>query len=133
MQSIAELLAINAATATTTSGKIWVGDYDKVGILIRGATMTSASAVFTFKGGFAEKAGDNPTMTALNTLIDNVTNTNGQTLTRVASKTLTTAVDNFLWLSPETPVTHLEATATLGSADVGTVTVKFFGFRNDAA
>lgn len=133
MQSIREMLAINAATSTTTSNKIWVGDCKRVAILLRGATMTSASGVFTFKGGFGNDAGSDPTMTALNTLIDNVTNTNGQTLTRVASKTLTTAVDNFLWLSPETPVTHLEITATLGSTDVGTLTAKVFGFVDDAS
>ena len=107
------ITALTAVTTTTTSGNIWVGNYKKIAILVRAASITSGNGVFTVKGGFAESPSTSPTFTALNTLIDNVTNTNGQQLTRVASKTLSGNGDAFLWLSPETPVTHLQVIGTV--------------------
>jgi len=128
MQVVKKIVALNGVTATTTSEKIWVGDYCKVGILMRRADNAGGSSAFTFKGGFGETAGESPTMTALNTLISNVTNTNAQTLTRVNGATISAANgDAFLWLDLETtPVTHLEVTVT-ETAD-GTHSCWFYGF-----
>lgn len=57
--------------------------------------------------------GSGVTMTALNMLIDNVTNTNGQTLTRVNGKSIAASNgDAFLWVSPECLVNWLEITVT---------------------
>ena len=55
-----------------------------------------------------------------NMLIDNVTNTNAQTLTRVASKGLTagSAQSAILWMTPETlsGITHIKAVFTRTTA-----------------
>ena len=49
-----------------------------------------------------------------NMLIDNVANTNAQTLTRVASKELTGVSSAILWMTPETlpGITHIKAVFT---------------------
>lgn len=106
------ITALNAVTATTVSSKIWVGDFDRVAILYRRANHSAGSTAFTVKAGFAQLASDSPTMTAYNMLIDNVTNTNAQTLTRVNSKTLSSDTDVMVWMDPAAPATHIEITAT---------------------
>jgi hypothetical protein len=94
--------------------------------MIRAAAITSGNGAFAVKGSlqayedgsgtpdsFENKTGGaGVTMTALNTFIDNVTNTNAQTLTRVNGKTLSANGDNFLWLSPECLMNWLEITVT---------------------
>lgn len=112
MQQVSVITALDAVTATTTSQKIWVGDYNRVAILFRRADHSAGSSAFTVKAGFGQYASDTPTMTAYNMLIDDVTNTNAQTLTRVNSKTLSTNGDAMVWISPEAPITHLEVTVT---------------------
>ena len=127
--TVQKLTALNAVTATSTSSKIWVGDYDRVGILVRRAANAGGASAFTFKGGFSDSATGNPTMTAINTLLTNAATTNAQTLIRGNGATITNADgDAFLWLSPETPVTHLEVTVTETSD--GTHSCWFFGFKN---
>jgi hypothetical protein len=107
------ITALNAVTATTVSSKIFIGQFKRVAILYRRADHTSGSTAFTVKGGFGEDPSVGPTMTAYNNLIRNLTNTNGQTLTRVNSITLSSAVDEYVWLDMEqAPVTHIEITAT---------------------
>lgn len=106
------ITAIDGATATATSAKIWVGNAKKVAILYRRADHTSGSTAFTVKAGFGQLPSDSPTMTAYNMLIDNVTNTNAQTMTRINSKTLSSNTDAMVWMSPEAPATHIEITAT---------------------
>lgn len=106
------ITALNAVVGTTTSSPIFVGNYKKVALLFRAASITSGNGVFTVKGGFSESASATPTMTAYNMLIDNVTNTNAQTLTRVASKTLSSNVDVFVWITPDAPLTHIGVTLT---------------------
>ena len=126
MIRLRRITAINAVTATTTSNKFWVGGARRIGLIYRRANHGSGSTAFTAKGslepyelgnGAADAVGNKTggtaiTMTALNTLIDNVTNTNSQTLTRVNSKTLSADGDALLWVSPETMVNWLEITAT---------------------
>jgi hypothetical protein len=126
MKRLRKITALNAVVATTTSSKFWVGGASRIGIMIRAAAITSGNGAFTVKGslqGYDEGSGGTDAfgnslggvpviMTALNTLIDNVTNTNAQTLTRVNGKTLSANGDAFLWLSPETPVNWLELTVT---------------------
>lgn len=106
--------ALDAVTATTTSNNIFVGDAERVAILITRANHSAGSSAFTFAGGISSGAvGEAPTTVALNTLIDNVTNTNAQTLTRVAGKTLSSNTSALLWLDLETtPVQYLNATVT---------------------
>lgn len=106
------ITALNAVAATTTSTNIWVGNYKKVALLFRAAAIASGNGVFSVKGGFAESPSVDPTMTTYNMLIDNVANTNAQTLTRVASKTLSSNGDILVWITPDTPLTHIQITAT---------------------
>ena len=77
------ITALDAVTATTTSSAIDIGYAEKVTLLFTRANHSAGSSAFTVTGSI-----DGTTYVALNTLIDNVTNTNGQTLTRVASSTL---------------------------------------------
>ena len=105
------MTALNAVTATTTSNKFFVGGAKRVGILMRRANHGSGSSAFTIKGSL--DYGDvTPVMTALNVWIDNVTNTNGQQLTRVVGKTLAADGDAFLWLDKNCFVNYLEITVT---------------------
>ena len=112
MGKVQMITALNAVTATTTSSKIWVGDYDRVAILYRRANHSAGSTAFTVKAGFGQLASDTPTMTAYNMLIDNLTNTNGQMPTRINSKSLAADGDAMVWMDPAAPATHIEITAT---------------------
>lgn len=75
--------ALNAVTATTTSGGIQTGLFGNVTIQFTAASITSGNGVFTI-----DVSNDGTTWTAYNRLTTNVTNTNAQTDTRVASVTL---------------------------------------------
>lgn len=112
MSKVQFITAIDGAVATTTSSKIWIGDFDRVAILFRRAEHGSGATALSVKAGFGQLASDTPTMTTYNMLIDNVTNTNAQTLTRVASKSLAANGDAMVWMSPEAPATHIEITLT---------------------
>lgn len=112
-QSPKVITALNAVTATTTSNEIFVGNFKRVAILYRAAAITSGNAAFTVKGGFAQGADVDPTMTAYNMLIDNLVNTNAQTLTRINSKSLSSNIDAMVWVDmQQAPITHLTITAT---------------------
>jgi hypothetical protein len=106
---------LNGVTATTTSAPIFVGQARRVGIQIRCANHTSGNGVFTFKGSLEDASlnAAGVTLTALNVLIDNVTNTNAQNPTRIASKTLSANGDAFLWLDPSLLVQWLQVICTV--------------------
>lgn len=106
------ITALNAVTATASSQKIYIGDFERVAILFRRADHSSGSSAFTVKAGFAASASDTPTMTAYNMLIDNVTNSNSEETTHVNGKTLTDNGDAMVWMDPSAPATHIEITAT---------------------
>ena len=120
------ITAINAVTATTTSNKFWVGGAKRIGFLYRRADHSAGSTAFTVKGSLEPfELGSGPvdafgnptggaavTMTALNMLVSNVTNTNGQMRTRVNSISLAANGDAFAWLEPDILVNWLEVTAT---------------------
>jgi len=111
MNTIRKIVALNGVTATTTSDKIFVGGAKRVGVLLRRANHSSGSTAFTIKGSMDYEE-VTPVMTALNVFIDNVTNTNGQNLTRVAGKTLSADGDAFLWLDSNCLINYIEITAT---------------------
>lgn len=126
MRTIRHIKALDAVTATTTSSKFYVGGAVRVGIQLRRSQHGSGSSAFAVKGSMqpiTDGAGvpdafNNPTggtgvtMTALNTLIDNVTNSNAQNITRVNGKTLSADGDAFLWLDPACLMNWLEITVT---------------------
>jgi hypothetical protein len=127
MKRLRRITALNGVVATTTSAKFYVGGASRIGIHLRAAAITSGNGAFAIKGSLElyelgqggsldefgnMKGGTGVTMTADNLFLDNVTNTNAQTLTRVNGKTLSANGDAFLWLSPETFVNWLEITVT---------------------
>lgn len=74
---------INAVTATTTSEELVIAGAKKVSFMFTRANHSAGTSTFT-----VEVSLDGTTYVAYNKLISNVTNTNGQTLTRVASVAL---------------------------------------------
>jgi hypothetical protein len=112
MQNVQVIPAIVGATATATSTKIFIGDFTRVALLYRRANHSAGSTAFTVKAGFGTDVDANPTMTAYNMLIDNVTNTNAQMPTRINSKSLASDIDAMVWMDPAAPATHIEITAT---------------------
>lgn len=77
------LTPLNAVTATTTSEEIIIAGAKKVSLMLTRANHTAGSSTFT-----VEVSLDGTTYVAYNKLISNATNTNAQTLTRVASVAL---------------------------------------------
>lgn len=78
--------AINAKTADfTTDPIIAVKGAKKVTLVVKAASISAGNGVFSLTGSV-----DDSNFVTFNGLIDNVTNTNGQTKTRVASVTLST-------------------------------------------
>lgn len=75
--------AIDAATATVTSEEIVIAGAKKVSFMFTRADHSAGSSAFSVEASL-----DGVTFVAYNKLISNVTNTNGQTPTRVASVSL---------------------------------------------
>ena len=110
---------ISAVIETTTSSAQ----------LVAGAKGVGIEFYSTAVGGIQDRAGNititvsmdgGTTFRAYNMLIDNVTNTNAQNFTRVASKELTagSAQSAILWMTPETlsGITHIKAVFTRTTA-----------------
>lgn len=83
MKQTKVITALSAVTDTATSEAIDVKYAEKITLLLTRANHSAGSSAFTVTGSV-----DGTTYVALNTLIDNVTNTNVQTLTRIDTKTL---------------------------------------------
>lgn len=117
------VVAHNAITETTTSSAIAVADAKKVTIeLTEAGSVNNRSGVLTITGSV-----DGTNFRAFNMLVDNVANTNGQTKTRVLSKTRAAAGTDILSLDLENfAFTHIKAVVTItdGADPVGTFTVK---------
>ena len=112
MKSTRVITALNAVTATTTSSKFYVGGASRIGLLFRRADHGTGSSAFSVKASLDPEDTVTPVVTAFNLLIDNVTNTNTQTPTRVNGKTLAANGDAFLWVDPMAIVNWLEITVT---------------------
>lgn len=93
MAKFIEQTLLSAVVATTTSSPFNIEGFKRVGLQFLAASVSSGNGVFTVEGTI-----DGVNWVALNMLIDNVTNTNVQTLTRVASKTLSTNTSVLVWL-----------------------------------
>ena len=109
---IKEIVALDGVTATTTSGKHYVGGHGRLGIRMNRADHGSGSSTFSIKGSLQDESTVTPTMTAINLWIDNVTNTNAEMITRVNEKALGANGDEYLWLDPSATVNWLEITVT---------------------
>jgi hypothetical protein len=84
---------LDAVTATTTSGAFSVEPFARIGLQLTASGITSGNGAFT-----VEATIDGTNWVALNTIIDNVTNTNAQDYTRLASKTLSADGSALVWL-----------------------------------
>jgi len=112
MKKIISIKVLDAVTATTTSNKIDVSGAKRVGFLFRRANHASGSTAFSVNIGGEPLETVTPTMLACNMLITNTANTNSQTLTRVASVTLSADGDAYAWLDPSVICTFVSVTAT---------------------
>jgi len=121
MRTTKIITVLNAVTAASTaSGKIYVGDATRLSLHVRRAS-GSGSSTFSVKIGMESPGTVTPVMTAYNMLIDNVTNTNGQMLTRISSKVLSGDGDAFLFFDEAFKFNWIEITgavATDGNASV---------------
>lgn len=116
--------AHSAITGTATSSAVSIRGAKKVTIVYTEAgTVNNRSGALTITGSV-----DGSNFYAYNMLIDNVANTNSQTLTRVASKTRAAAGTDILALSEEIGLKEIKATVTItdGSDPTGNFTVYFY-------
>lgn len=92
-------------------------------VITEGGTVNNRSGAFTFY-----VSNDGVTFVAYNMVIDNVTNTNGQNLTRIASKTRNAAGSDVLFFDPATlgGITYFKVVPTItdGGAPTGNFTVE---------
>lgn len=86
---------LNAVTATTTSVSVPVDNAERLSIMVLSSGISSGNGVFT-----VEVSNDGSNWATYNRITSNVTNTNAQTDTRVASVTLSTNTTNFLFFPP---------------------------------
>lgn len=99
---------INGATATTESGWIPVDGAKAVQFYFKRSNHSSGSTAFT-----VNLSPDNGTTeVAYNKLITNVTNTNAQQLTRVASVSLSSNTVSVVSMSPEDIGGYVQVVAT---------------------
>lgn len=80
---------LSGVTATTTSKAISILGAKRITLMLTRANHTSGTSAFKVQVSL-----DEATFVDLNKLIDNVTNTNAQTLTRVLTKTLSSATSD---------------------------------------
>lgn len=107
-----ESLGLSASTSAQTGKAIYVGDSEVIGVLFRRSEHTAGNSAFTVKASMDDVSATSPTLTALNMMIDNVTNTNAQNLTRTNGKTLSAAGDAFMWLDPSVKLGWLQINCT---------------------
>lgn len=111
-----------AVTATTTSAGTYVGNATKMAILLTAAAISSGNGAFTFEVSMDPVGTASPTWLAYNRMVDNVTNTNAQTDTRVASKTLSSNTSALLFV-PDADMFSLFRTIVTRTTD-GTYSAK---------
>lgn len=98
---------IQGATATTTGAAIRIANALKVVLVGKRSAHSSGSTAFSL-----EVSNDGTNWITYNKLISNVTNTNAQTLTRVASFSLAANGVAFATMSPEDGFEFARVTAT---------------------
>lgn len=100
--------AIVAATATATSEEIVIAGAKKITLALTRANHSAGSTAFS-----VEVSLDGVTYVAFNKLISNVTNTNAQSLTRVASVSLSSNTTTFVSMDLENDAFYtMKVTAT---------------------
>lgn len=95
MREIEITKAIDAQTADKTSDAIKTKGAEKISLFFKASSITSGNGIFT-----VEVSPDGTNWIAYNKLIDNLINSNVQTLTRVASKTLNSNTSVMVTMDP---------------------------------
>lgn len=106
---------IDAATADKTTEAIDIGGVKKLVMFCTRASHTSGNTVFSATVGVGTS------FTTYSKWISNATNTNAQTLTRVANLTLSSATSGFLTMSPEDCFEFIKVTADVTTDGANTV------------
>lgn len=101
-----------SGTFIAVSNKYYVGGSKRIDLLLRRANHVAGSSAFAVKASLDSEDTVTPTMTDFNLLIDNATNTNAQTLTRVNGATLSADGDAFLQVDPRAIANWLEISVT---------------------
>lgn len=91
--------AIDAVTATTVSEPINIENAEKISLIFTRANHSAGSTAFS-----VEVSLDGTTYVAFNKLITNVTNTNAQTKTRVASVSLASNTSSIVAMDLENDI-----------------------------
>jgi hypothetical protein len=91
--------AIDAVTATTVSDPINIENAEKISLIFTRANHSAGSTAFS-----VEVSLDGSTYVAFNKLISNATNTNAQTLTRVASVSLASNTSSIVAMDLENDI-----------------------------
>ncbi len=112
--------AHDAITATATSESIDVSYADKVGIQFTRAA-GAGNTVWTVTGTV-----DGTNWVAISNLVDNVANTNAETLARSASVTQSSATSAVVALPPEFPYKAIKVVATITTGGASTAVVTKF-------
>jgi len=115
---ITPLNAVTASVANTAAAPIEIGRADKVTFQFTRADHSSGSSLFG-----VEVSNDGTNWVAYNKLIDNVTNANSETLTRVATSTLSSDTSKVYTMSPEDGYEYLRVYVTETTDGTHTATV----------
>ena len=99
-----------AVTTTTTSGPIPVNNAGRLSIMLLSSGISSGNGVFT-----VQVSNDGTNFADYNRITTNVTNTNTQTDTRVASVTLSTNTTNFLFFPPGDTFAYFRTKVTVST------------------
>lgn len=107
---------INAATATTTSAPIKVNAFRFLSLFVKRSNHSAGTSTFTVEVSCDyEENGSAATWVTYNKLVTNVTNTNAQNFTRVASVALNSDSSAFVTFDSTDAFTHVRVTVTEGT------------------
>lgn len=109
---------LNAVTATTTSRSVGVDNASNVSIQFTAASITSGNGVFT-----VEVSNDQINWIAYSRLNSNVTNTNAQNDTRVASVTLSSNTSGIVFIPAGDTFNYIRTKCTVTTDGAYTSTV----------
>lgn len=87
---------LNAVTDTTTAGAVNIEDAKKVMVVVKRADHSSGSSAFT-----AEVSVDESNYITYDRFVDNISNTNGESVSHITTKTLAGDGNDFVVMSLE--------------------------------
>jgi len=100
---------MNSISQSSTQGTAGVAGYKRLGIQFKLANVVSGNGIFKVQGTV------NGTDWSYLALIDNLANSNSQTLTRVLSKTLSTNSNVLMWVDEGLSLRAIRVSATIST------------------